>query len=55
MRKQKHPYRIETILQLKDGALYFKRWLYFRPNLILDVDTSTNSRWKKIITKLYSK
>jgi hypothetical protein len=52
MRKQKQPYRIETILQLKDGSLYWKRWLYFRTALIVDIDTTSNLKWKRIFTSL---
>ena len=55
MRKQKHPYRLETLIQLKDGSVYWKRWLYFRPTLSLDLDTTVHSRWKKIFVSVIKK
>jgi hypothetical protein len=51
MKKQKHPQRIETVIQLKDGATYCKHWLYFRTALPLDVDLGSNLKWKKIAQK----
>lgn len=49
MKKQKHPQRIETLIQLKDGATYCKRWLFFKNTLPLDVDLTSNVKWKKIL------
>lgn len=47
MRKYIHPQLKETIIQTKEGAIYLKRWLYFRNYLLLDIDTSKNLLWKK--------
>jgi hypothetical protein len=44
MQKQTHPYKIKSKLQLKDGAIYLKKWLYFREDLSLDVDQTINER-----------
>ena len=51
MRIQRHPALVETIVQLKDGSAYTKRWLYYRVSLSLDVDTTTNVKWKKSYSK----
>ncbi len=51
MRIQKHPFLVETMIQLKDGSAYSKRWLYYRVSLSLDADTSTNLKWKKSYIK----
>lgn len=58
MKKQKHPQRIETLIQLKDGAIYCKKWLFFKSALPLDVDLLSNPKWKKLLhnaTKLPKK
>lgn len=47
MRIQRHPVRIQTLVQLKDGSVYGKRWLYYRSALSLDVDMTTNPKWRK--------
>lgn len=47
MRIQKHPKLIQTLIQLKDGSIYGKRWLYYRNALSLDIDMTTNARWRK--------
>jgi len=49
MQKQTHPYKIKSKLQLKDGAIYLKKWLYFREDLSLDVDQTINERWQNNI------
>ncbi len=51
MRIQRHPSLVETMVQLKDGSVYGKRWLYYRVALSLDVDTTTNPKWKKSYIK----
>lgn len=51
MRIQRHPTLVETMVQLKDGSAYTKRWLYYRGSLSLDVDTATNPKWKKSYIK----
>lgn len=51
MRIQRHPRLVETMVQLKDGSAYTKRWLYYRVSLSLDVDTNTNPKWKKSYSK----
>jgi len=55
MRNLRHPYKIKTKIQLKDGSIYWKRWLYFRPTLSLDVDIITNLKWKNLFLSLYKK
>ena len=55
MRNLRHPYKIKTKIQLKDGSIYWKRWLYFRPTLSLDVDIITNLKWKNLFSSLYKK
>jgi len=47
MQKQTHPSKIKTKLQIKNGSLYLKKWLFFRDDLILDVDYTIKLRWQK--------
>jgi len=47
MQKQTHPYKIKTKLQIKDGAIYLKKWLFFREELVLDVDQTIQLKWQK--------
>ena len=47
MKKNTHPLLIETKIQTKDGALYKKKWVFFRNNLPLEIDISKQSLWKK--------
>ena len=47
MKKKTHPLLIETKIQAKDGALYKKKWVFFRNNLLLDIDISKQNLWKK--------
>ncbi len=46
MRKYVHPYLKDTMIQIKDGSVYMKRWLYFRTFLPLEIDFSKNVIWK---------
>ncbi len=46
MRKLIHPKKAETIIKLRDGSLYIKKWLYFRNFLPLEVDITSNKKWK---------
>jgi hypothetical protein len=48
MRKYIHPLLKETLIQLTDGSVFSKNWLYFRSFLRLDLDFTTNKIWKKI-------
>jgi hypothetical protein len=43
MKKNTHPFLIETKIQLKDGAIYKKKWLFFRTTLPLEVDLSSHN------------
>lgn len=52
MKKETHPHRVQSIIQMKDGAVYVKKWLYFRSNLQLEVDFTTQSFWKKAPQKI---
>jgi hypothetical protein len=47
MKINTHPFLIETKVQLKDGAIYKKKWLFLRPTLPLEIDTTSHSLWKK--------
>lgn len=47
MRKNTHPVLIETKIQSKDGALYKKKWLFFRSSLPLEIDSQKQPLWKK--------
>jgi hypothetical protein len=47
MKRNTHPFLIETTIQNKDGSVYKKRWLFFRSNLPLEVDVNSQSLWKK--------
>lgn len=57
MKKQTHPHLIDTVIQLKDGSVYFKRWNFFRNKLPLETDISGHSLWKKRkeISKIFKK
>ena len=46
MRKLIHPKKAETIIKLRDGSLYIKKWLYFRNFLPLEIDITSNKKWK---------
>jgi len=45
MKKQLHPQRFLSIIQLQDGTFLRKRWLYFRDYLRVEIDTSSNKIW----------
>lgn len=47
MKTQTHPFLIETKIQFKDGSIYKKRWQFFRAILPLEVDSQSQSLWKK--------
>ncbi len=49
MRKQTHPQRTETIIRLKDGSTYTKRWVYLKPKLTIELDLLSSPRWKEIL------
>lgn len=55
MKKQTHPQLIDTIIQLKDGSVYYKRWNFFRNKLPLDTDISGHFMWKKQKEEVKSK
>ena len=48
MRKNTHPVLIETKIQSKDGAVYKKKWLFFRTSLPLEIDSQKQPLWKKV-------
>jgi len=45
MKKLTHPNLVVTTIQTKDGALYFKRWNFFRNQLPLEIDISNHVLW----------
>lgn len=47
MRKKIHPKLITTTIQLKDGSVYDKGWLFFKSSLFLETDLTSNVFWKK--------
>ena len=51
MKKLIHPKLSQTIIQLKDGAAYYKCWLFFKPVLSLEIDYLGNAYWKRIQNK----
>jgi ribosomal protein L31 len=51
MKKNTHPSLNQTVIQLKDGALYMKRWLFFRPSLSLEVDVTLHPIWRGLKAK----
>ncbi len=52
MKKNTHPLLIETKIQTKDGALYKKKWVFFKNNLPLEIDICKQSLWKKDSKKI---
>jgi len=50
MKLQTHPELTSTSIQLKNGSFYQKKWLFFRPKLRLEIDTTSHKTWnvKKI-------
>lgn len=46
MKKGIHPKLIKTLILLKDGASYTKKWVYFRNWLVVDSDLKTSISWK---------
>ena len=41
-----HPKINLTTIQTKDGALYIKRWLFFKPTLPLEIDLTFHRLWQ---------
>ena len=41
-----HPKTSLTAIQTKDGALYTKRWLFFKPTLSLEIDLTSHRLWQ---------
>jgi len=41
-----HPKLSLTTIQTKDGALYSKRWLFFKPTLFLEIDLTSHRTWQ---------
>jgi hypothetical protein len=41
-----HPKSSLTGIQTKDGALYTKRWLFFKPTLSLEIDLTSHRLWQ---------
>ena len=51
-----HPKSSLTGIQTKDGALYTKRWLFFKPTLSLEIDLTSHRLWQlPEKTKFYDK
>ncbi len=53
MKQNTHPFLIDTKIQLKDGSIYKKRWLFFRSILPLEVDVNSHALWKKEVNDLF--
>lgn len=47
MKKETHPILMQSVVQMKDGAAYVKKWLFFRPTLQLEVDYTGHPFWRK--------
>lgn len=47
MKKQVHPKTTKTLIQMKDGSTYTKKWLFFRNVLSLEIDYLAHSFWRK--------
>jgi ribosomal protein L31 len=52
MKRMTHPQLAQTLVQWKDGSLYTKSWLYFRPNLPVEVETESHPIWKRAAESL---
>ena len=48
MKLSTHPKKNRTIIQMKDGSTYKKRWLFFRIALPLEIDFLGHVYWRKI-------
>lgn len=48
MKQYTHPKNHLTCIQTKEGALYNKRWLFFRSTLSLETDLSSHKIWQKV-------
>ncbi len=46
MKFYRHPKINLTTIQTKDGALYTKRWLFFKPVLPLEIDLTFHRLWQ---------
>ena len=51
MKKGIYPNLYQTIIQMKNGSSYLKKWLFFRKELPLDIDVNSNNLWKKNLIK----
>jgi hypothetical protein len=47
MKRMTHPQLAQSLVQWKDGSLYTKWWLYFRPTLPVEIETESHPIWKK--------
>ncbi len=47
MKKHTHPFLNKTLIEMKDGSTFWKKWLFFRKTLLLEIDASSNNLWKK--------
>jgi len=52
MKRVTHPQLVQSLIQWKDGSLYAKWWLYFRPILPVEIETENHSVWKKVSENL---
>jgi ribosomal protein L31 len=55
MKLQTHPKITKTLIQMKDGSTYTKRWLFFRNVLSLEVDYLAHTFWRKRRNKINKK
>jgi hypothetical protein len=47
MKLSTHPKKTRTVIQMKDGSTYKKRWLFFRNTLSLEIDFLGHVLWRK--------
>lgn len=47
MKRMTHPQLVQSMVQWKDGSLYSKWWLYFRPVLHVEMEVEKHLVWKK--------
>jgi hypothetical protein len=45
LKKQTSPKLSKTLIQAKDGAIFSKKWLFFRDFLPLEIDITSHFGW----------
>jgi hypothetical protein len=46
MNYQKHPKAMLTLIQNSEGALFSKKWLFFKEFLSLEIDIRSHTKWR---------